>query len=72
MCWEVREEEGRSLISGSQNNCLPLFLIRAEDPTGHYIIKVEKVCPEEKRRKILPRTAHLHTLYLGSLKSLEG
>lgn len=58
--------EGRLLISGSQNNCLLLFLICAENLTGYHTNNIEKGCPKEKRRKVSPRVSHLHTLQLDS------
>lgn len=61
MCWG-----GGAGGAGSQNNCLPLFLICAEDPTGHHINKIEKRWPKEKRRTSPPRASHLHTLQLDS------
>lgn len=55
------EEEETSLISGSQSNCFPLFLIYAEDPTGYHINKMVATLRRgvPKRRE---GSSHLHTL----------
>lgn len=72
MCWGEGGglEEETSLISGSQSNCFPLFLIPAEDPTSYHVNKMvatlRRGVPGKREGRSLPGASHLHTLQRGS------